>query len=52
MSAIERITGTVHGKSGSFVIQHTGTMHAGERQLAIRMEGSKHFYDLHYTLGK
>ena len=70
--AIERITGTVHGKHGSFVIQHTGTMRAGERQLsirivpdsgtgelagisgtmAIRMEGSKHFYDLHYTLGK
>ena len=70
--AIERITGTVHGKSGSFVIQHSGTMRAGERQLAIRivpdsgtcelagisgtmairMEGSKHFYDLDYTLGK
>lgn len=33
--AIERVTGTVHGKSGSFVLQHTGTMNEGEQQLSI-----------------
>jgi hypothetical protein len=33
--AIERVTGTLHGRAGSFVLQHTGTMHAGALQLAI-----------------
>jgi hypothetical protein len=68
--AIERVTGTLKGRKGSFVIQHAGTMRAGTQQLAIsivpdsgtdqltgiagtmaiRMVGSKHFYDLDYTL--
>jgi hypothetical protein len=33
--AIERVTGTLHGKSGSFVLQHNGTMNRGASQLTI-----------------
>ena len=36
--AIERFTGTVHGRSGSFVMQHSGTMsQRGGQQLAIKV---------------
>jgi Protein of unknown function (DUF3224) len=33
--AIERITGTLHGRSGSFALQHTGTMTGGTQLLTI-----------------
>jgi hypothetical protein len=33
--AMERVTGTLKGRSGSFVLQHTGTMAHGESQLSI-----------------
>jgi len=33
--AIERVTGTLHGRRGSFVFQHTGTMNRGAPQLSI-----------------
>ena len=33
--AIERVTGTLDGHAGTFVLQHTGTMTRGEAQLAI-----------------
>lgn len=33
--AIERVAGTLNGRSGSFVLQHTGTMDHGEQQLSI-----------------
>jgi hypothetical protein len=33
--AFERITGTVKGRSGSFVLQHSGTMARGELQQSI-----------------
>jgi hypothetical protein len=33
--AIERITGTLQGRTGSFVLQHTGTMNRGAFQLSI-----------------
>jgi hypothetical protein len=33
--AIERVTGTLHGRSGSFVLAHRGTMAGGEQQLTI-----------------
>lgn len=33
--AIERVTGTLHGRSGSFTLQHTGTMTRGEPGLVI-----------------
>ncbi|HME35638.1 MAG TPA: DUF3224 domain-containing protein [Candidatus Sulfotelmatobacter sp.] len=33
--AIEKVTGTLHGHSGSFVLQHSGTMTQGVPHLAI-----------------
>ena len=33
--AMERVTGTLHGRSGSFVLQHSGTMTRGTPQLTI-----------------
>ncbi len=33
--ALERVTGTLHGRSGSFVLQHSATMTRGEPQLSI-----------------
>jgi hypothetical protein len=33
--AIERVTGTLHGKGGSFVFQHSGTMDRGAQSLSI-----------------
>ena len=33
--AIERVSGTVGGRSGSFVLQHTGTMNRGTPGLSI-----------------
>jgi Protein of unknown function (DUF3224) len=33
--AIERVTGTLHGKSGSFALQHNGTMNRGAPALVI-----------------
>jgi hypothetical protein len=33
--AIERVTGTLHGREGSFVFQHTGLMNRGAQQLSI-----------------
>jgi hypothetical protein len=33
--AIERVTGSLHGRSGSFVFQHSGTMDGGAQQLSI-----------------
>ena len=33
--AIERVNGTLHGRAGSFALQHTGTMAPGALQLTI-----------------
>src|SRR3954469_22612032 len=33
--AIEKATGTLHGRNGSFILQHNGTMSRGAGQLAI-----------------
>ncbi len=33
--AIERVTGTLNGKYGSFALQHSGTMHRGTFQLSV-----------------
>ncbi|HZW96256.1 MAG TPA: DUF3224 domain-containing protein [Candidatus Eremiobacteraceae bacterium] len=33
--AMERVTGTLKGRSGSFVLQHSGTMRRGEPQLSV-----------------
>lgn len=34
-SAIERVTGRLSGKAGSFVLQHTGVMDAGRPSLVV-----------------
>jgi len=33
--ALERVTGALHGRSGSFVLQHSGTMDRGTPSLVI-----------------
>ena len=33
--ALERVTGTLHGRTGSFVLQHNGTMNRGTPELSI-----------------
>ena len=33
--AVEHVTGTLNGQSGSFTLQHTGTMNRGAPQLSI-----------------
>jgi len=33
--AIERVTGTLQGRAGSFTLQHSGTMDRGAQQLVI-----------------
>jgi hypothetical protein len=33
--AIERVTGTLHGRTESFVFQHSGSMSRGAQQLSI-----------------
>jgi hypothetical protein len=35
--AIEQVSGTLHGRSGTFVLQHLGTMTRGAPQLLIRV---------------
>jgi len=35
--AIERVKGTLSGKSGSFVLQHFGTMNKGEERLILEV---------------
>jgi len=33
--AMERVSGTLHGRRGTFVLQHTGTMTRGAPQLSV-----------------
>ena len=33
--AMERVSGTLHGKRGSFILQHSGTMKEGQQTLSI-----------------
>jgi hypothetical protein len=33
--AIERVSGTLNGRKGTFVLQHTGTMNRGALQLSV-----------------
>ena len=35
--AIEHVTGTLHGKRGSFALQHFGTMNAGSFDMNVRV---------------
>lgn len=34
---IERVTGSLQGRPGSFVLQHSGTMNRGEAELVVRV---------------
>lgn len=50
--ALERITGTLDGRRGGFVLQHTGTMRRGEGSLAITVvpdSGTDELLGLHGT---
>jgi hypothetical protein len=33
--AIEKVTGTLHGRAGSFVLQHRGVMNRGAAELSV-----------------
>ncbi len=33
--AMEVVTGALHGRSGTFVLQHSGTMNLGQAQLSV-----------------
>lgn len=33
--ALERVTGTLHGRRGSFVLQHSGTMARGAAEMSV-----------------
>ena len=35
--AMERVSGTLQGRRGTFVLQHTGTMNRGEPQLSVKV---------------
>ncbi len=35
--AVERVTGTLHGRNGSFVLQHSATMNRGVPELHIQV---------------
>src|SRR5262245_65834397 len=35
--ALERVSGTLHGRGGAFVLQHSGTLTRGAPQLTIRV---------------
>lgn len=35
--AMERVTATLHGRGGTFVLQHSGTMNRGAQQLAVNV---------------
>jgi len=35
--AVEKVTGTLHGRSGSFILQHSATMTRGTPQLTIQV---------------
>lgn len=51
--AVERVTGTLHGRRGSFALQHSGTMHRGSSSLSISVvpgSGTGELEDLSGTM--
>lgn len=50
--AIEHVSGTLHGRSGTFALQHNGTMHAGASHLAISIVPGSGTGDLFGIEGK
>lgn len=52
--AMERVSGMLHGKNGSFVLQHSGTMNRGVPQLSVSVvpdSGTDELTGLTGTLG-
>ena len=35
--AIERVSGQLHGRTGTFILQHSGTMNRGTPQLSVKV---------------
>jgi hypothetical protein len=50
--AIERVVGTLQGKKGSFVLQHSGTMTRGKPELSVTVVPDSGSDDLHGLAGK
>jgi hypothetical protein len=50
--AIERVTGTLHGRVGSFALQHTGSMDRGAPQLSVTVVPDSGAGDLVGITGK
>jgi len=50
--AIEQVTGTLHGRSGTFVLQHSGTMTRGAPQLSVTVVPDSGTYQLVGLAGK
>lgn len=51
-SAMERVTGTLHGKKGNFALQHTGIMDRGKPNLTITVVPDSATGDLTGLTGK
>jgi len=51
-SAVERLTGTLHGKKGSFALQHTGIMDRGKPSLNITVVPDSGTGELGGLIGK
>ena len=50
--AIERVSGTLHGRTGTFVLQHTGTMTRGAQALSVTVVPDSGTGDLTGLVGK
>ncbi len=50
--AIEKVTGVLNGRSGTFILQHTGTMNQGAPQLTITVVPDSGTGDLKGISGK
>lgn len=51
--AIERVTGTLDGRRGSFILQHSATMNRGKPALHIQVvpdSGTEELSDIHGTM--
>jgi hypothetical protein len=52
--ALERVVGTLQGRTGSFALQHSGTMTRGEKQLSVSVvpdSGTGELIGLSGTMG-
>jgi hypothetical protein len=50
--AMERVSGTLHGRVGTFALQHSGTMTRGEPQLSVTVVPDSGTGDLVGIVGK